>query len=57
MRVSSNANYRRVCEKLIIRICQSVNPKTVEEYVLHRRITVKEQIEEEKRGRGGGGCE
>ena len=22
--------------KLIIRICQSVNPKTVEEYVLHR---------------------
>jgi hypothetical protein len=40
--------------KLIIRICQSVDPKTAEEYVLHRRITVKKLFEEEMRG--GGGC-
>jgi len=38
--------------KLISRICRSVNPKTVEEYVSHRWITEK-LFEEEMRGGGG----
>ena len=53
MEAALNADDRRVCEINYSYLSVSKS-KTVEEYVLHRWITVKNLVDEEMRG--GGGC-